>query len=288
MDSILFSKMSGAGNDFIVIDKNLNPDFVLSDVVIRKLCDRRNGIGADGIILIEDSTDFDFEMNYYNADGSFGSLCGNGARCAIKFADLTARITNPVTKFRANNFDYSGQVIKDELILFNLNAPKKVEYDFKISAYGQLLNACFADTGSPHVIINIQDILKDPKNPKVFFDDLDEVPVIEIGRQIRYSADFAPAGTNVNFIKVHQDKVYIRTYERGVEDETWACGTGSVAAALISYVKSGLKPPVTIIPRSGEELSVNFQLENQKVKNLSLTGPAKVVFTGQIPIIFFS
>lgn len=287
MDSILFTKMSGAGNDFIVIDKNLNPDFVLTDIVVRKLCNRRNGIGADGIILIEDSPEYDFEMNYYNADGSFGSLCGNGARCAIKFADLTSRITNSVTKFKANKFDYTGQVLENDLILFNLKAPQKIKYDFKIFSYGQLINACFADTGSPHVVIYVEDILKDLKNPKVFFQSLDEVPVIEIGRQIRYSPDFAPAGTNVNFIKVVQNKVFVRTYERGVEDETWACGTGSVAAALISFVKSCLKPPVTIVTRSGEELVVNFQLENQKVKNLSLTGPAKIIFTGQIPINFF-
>ncbi len=288
MDSILFTKMSGAGNDFIVIDKNLNPEFVLSNAVIQNLCDRRNGIGADGVITIEDSADYDFEMNYYNADGSYGSLCGNGARCAIKFADLTARITESVTRFIANKFQYTGKVLENELILFNLNSPKQIKYDFKIMAYDQLINSCFADTGSPHVVINILDILKNHENPKEFFQNLDEVPVIDIGKQIRYSPDFAPAGTNVNFIQIKDEKIYIRTYERGVEDETWACGTGSVAAALISFVKFGLKPPVKIIPRSGDQLIVDFSIEDQKVKNLSLTGPAKVVFTGQISINFFS
>ena len=287
MDSILFSKMSGAGNDFIVIDKNLNPDFVLSNAVIQNLCDRRNGIGADGVITIEDSADYDFEMNYYNADGSYGSLCGNGARCAIKFADLTGRITEPVTRFIANKFQYTGKVLQNELILFDLNSPEKIKYDFKIMAYDQMINSYFADTGSPHVVINILDILKNPENPKVFFQNLDEVPVIDIGKQIRYSSDFAPAGTNVNFIHIKDEKIYIRTYERGVEDETWACGTGSVAAAFISFVKFGLKPPIKIIPRSGDQLIVDFSIEDQNVKNLSLTGPAKVIFTGQIPINFF-
>ncbi len=287
MNSILFSKMSGAGNDFIVIDKNLNPEFVLSNAVIQNLCDRRKGIGADGVITVEDSADYDFEMNYYNADGSYGSLCGNGARCAIFFADLTGRITESVTRFIANKFQYTGKVLENELILFDLNSPKKLKYDFKIMAYDQLINSCFADTGSPHIVINILDILKNPKNPKVFFQNLDEVPVIEIGRQIRYLSDFAPAGTNVNFIQIKDEKIYIRTYERGVEDETWACGTGSVAAALISFVKFGLKPPVKIIPRSGDQLIVDFSIEDQKVNNLSLTGPAKVIFTGQISINFF-
>lgn len=288
MDSILFSKMSGAGNDFIVIDKNLNPVFNLTDQVIQRLCNRRNGIGADGVITIEDSADHDFEMNYYNADGSFGSLCGNGARCGIRFAALTARFPDSETRFIANNIEYTGKILENDSVLFNMNPPKKLKYDFKIKAFGQMLNACYADTGSPHVVINISDIQRNPGNTGVFFKNLNEVPVNQIGREIRYSADFAPAGTNVNFIKVDDDTVYMRTYERGVEDETWACGTGSVAAALISSVKFKLKPPVKIIPKSGEELTVFFSVQNQKVINLSLTGPAKIIFTGQIPIIFFS
>lgn len=288
MDSILFSKMSGAGNDFIVIDINLNPQFQLSEIVIRKLCDRRNGIGADGVITIEDSDNYDFIMNYYNADGSFGSLCGNGARCGIKFASLTDRIQNTETHFIANNNKYSGKVLENDSVLFNFNPPQKLKYDFKIKASGQLINACYADTGSPHVVINIFDILKNPKVPNIHFENLDDVPVMQLGKEIRYSSEFAPGGTNVNFIRVDKEKIFIRTYERGVEDETLACGTGAAAAALIGFVKSGLKPPVQIIPRSGVVLLVNFEIENKKVKNLSLTGPAKIVYTGQIPIIFLS
>lgn len=288
MDSILFSKMSGAGNDFIVIDINLNPQFLLSDIVIRKLCDRRNGIGADGVITIEDSDNYDFIMNYYNADGSFGSLCGNGARCGIKFAALADRIQNSETHFIANNNNYTGKILENDLVLFNFNPPQKLKYDFKIKASGQLINACYADTGSPHVVINICDILKNPGVPNLFFNDLNEVPVLQLGKEIRYLSDFSPGGTNVNFIRVDKEKIFIRTYERGVEDETLACGTGAAAAALIGFVKSGLKPPVQIIPKSGDILYVNFEIENKKVKNLSITGPAKIIYTGQIPINFLS
>jgi diaminopimelate epimerase len=288
MDSILFSKMSGSGNDFIVIDKNLNPVFNLTEKIIQKLCNRRTGIGGDGIITIEDTDEFDFEMNYYNADGSFGSLCGNGARCGIKFASLTDRFANSECRFIANGVEYTGKVLDNDSVLFNLNPPKKIKYNFKIKAFGQLINACYADTGSPHVVVNINDVEKNPKVSGIKFTDLNDFPVIQIGKELRYADEFSPVGTNVNFILVDDGKVNIRTYERGVEDETWACGTGSVAAALITYVSHNLKPPITIIPKSLQELIVNFEVVNNKVKNLSLTGPAELIFTGQIPLKILS
>lgn len=284
MKSISFSKMSGAGNDFIVIDKNKNPGFVLSQNAIIKLCNRRTGIGADGVILIEDTAEFDFEMNYYNSDGSFGSLCGNGARCAIKFANFSGRCGKSSIKFNANKQVYSGEVLDDDQIKFNLNPPSKLKYNFKIKAFRQLVNASFADTGSPHIVVNIIDVSENSKDPRIKFQDLNKFPVIQIGKELRYASEFLPGGTNVNFILVEQGKVYIRTYERGVEDETWACGTGAAAAALITYVTHKLKPPITIVPKSNEELIIDFEVENNKVKNLSLTGPAKIVYTGQIQI----
>ncbi len=288
MDSIIFSKMHGAGNDFIVIDKNLNPVFHLTEKIIQKLCNRRTGIGGDGIITIEDSNEFDFEMNYFNSDGSLGSLCGNGARCGIKYAALTDRLQNSECRFFFNGNQYSGKLLSNGMVLFNLNAPRKIKYNFKIKVFGQLINACFADTGSPHIVVNIEEVEKFPKKPGNKFQSLDEFPVNQIGKELRYSEEFAPAGTNVNFILVKNEKVFLRTYERGVEDETWACGTGAVAAALITYVTHKLKPPVKIIPKSFQELIVNFEVVNNKVVNLGLTGPAELVFTGQIPLNFFS
>ncbi|MDP2366418.1 MAG: diaminopimelate epimerase, partial [Ignavibacteria bacterium] len=279
---IFFKKMSGAGNDFIFIDKNQNPELILTSEKIKNLCNRRNGIGADGLITIEDFADYSYKMVYYNADGSTGSLCANGARCSIWFVENTLRLKNGLAKFISNDAEYSGEVLGDELIKFNLNSPKQIKYNFKIKASGQMITSNFADTGSPHVVIKISDVLKDAGNPKSYFQNIMDFPVFNLGREIRYSSDFKPAGTNVNFIDVIDNVIHIRTYERGVEDETLACGTGSVAAALICYVTDNLKPPTTLKTYGGDYLTVNFEVENKKVKKLSLTGPAKIIFEGSI------
>jgi len=277
MGKIIFTKMSGAGNDFVVIDRKYNQNLVVEERFVQKICDRRNGIGADGLFTIEDSDDYNFIMNYYNADGSTGSLCANGARCAILFASETGRLKDKKAGFVSNDVVYRGEVISDSGIKFYLNPPKKIKYNFKIKVGGKLLNAHFADTGSPHVIIDVNE-------SEGFLTSLNEMPVEALGREIRYLNEFAPDGTNVNFIDVKDGVIRIRTYERGVEAETLACGTGSVAAAVICYVSHKLSIPIEIIPKSNEKLFVNFDVENSKIKNLSLTGPAKVVFTGEMKI----
>ena len=277
MANLTFTKMSGAGNDFVVIDKMQNQDLAINEKIVRKICDRRNGIGADGLITIEDSGNYNFIMNYYNADGSTGSLCANGARCAILFASKSGRLNENKAEFISNDVEYRGSVISDSEIKFYLNPPKKIKYNFKIKAAGKLLNSHFVDTGSPHVIIDIQET-------EGFLKSLDEIPVELLGREIRYLSEFSPGGTNVNFIEIKDRKVYIRTYERGVEAETLACGTGSVAAALLAYTTKKISVPIEIIPKSKEKLFVNFDVENSKVRNLSLTGPAKIVFTGEMKL----
>lgn len=279
--------MHGASNDFIFIDLKTNPSFEATTEKVIKLCDRRNGIGADGVIVIEDDTDFDFKMIYYNADGSTGSLCANGARCSIKFAEITSRLKNGKAKFSANGFNYSGEVLDEELIKFNLNPPKKIKYNFKIKAFNQMMTANYADTGSPHVVVKISDILQNANDVNSGFVNILDLPVVSIGKEIRYNNDFKPDGTNVNFINIVDEIIYIRTYERGVENETFACGTGSVAAALICYVTDNLKPPIKLKTFGGDLLIVNFEVENNKVNNLSLTGPAKVVFAGSVDEKFF-
>jgi diaminopimelate epimerase len=283
MKKISFFKMSGAGNDFVVIDKDINPGFVPDQSIIKKICNRRYGIGADGIITVSNSSVYDFEMEYFNADGST-SLCGNGARCAIKFANLSGRIKSETAKFLSNGVNYSGKVLNDNEIKFFFNPPQRLKYNFQIKASDQLITSCFVDTGSPHVVIKIDDVLKNPDDPKKFYDDLNDFPVIKIGREIRYNKDFAPEGTNVNFIRLVDGKIHIRTYERGVEDETFACGTGSTAAAVIGSLLFNLKPPVYLITRGGDELIVDFKIENQKFKDLSLTGPALVTFIGEFTL----
>lgn len=277
MKVLTFTKMSGAGNDFVFIDKKQNVLPEIKTDFVKKICDRRNGIGADGLIIIEDSSNYDFVMNYFNADGSTGSLCANGARCAILFASESGRLKDSKAKFLSNEVEYKGEVNSNFDVKFYLNPPKNIKYNFKIKAGGKLINAHFADTGSPHVVIDINE-------SEGFMTSLKEVPVGKLGREIRNLSEFKPDGTNVNFISVKDGVVHIRTYERGVEAETLACGTGSVAAALICYVNYKLSVPVKIFPKSNEKLFVNFDVENSKVRNLSLTGPAKVIFTGEMKI----
>lgn len=276
--------MSGAGNDFILFDGKINPDLHLTPQIIRNICDRRNGIGADGVLFISDLKDYAFKMEYFNADGSTGSLCGNGARCSILYGKDSGRYNSEKIKFLASGNDYSGQVISGNLVEFDLQPPLEFKQNFRIKAFKQLINASYINTGSPHVVINFRDVLKDPKNPDSLYDTLDEFPVNEVGKEIRYHKDFAPEGTNVNFIDLRDDVIKIRTFERGVEEETLACGTGSTAAAIIAVLNGLRKQPLKLLVKSGAELVVDFKIENQLVKNVSLVGPAVVTFKGELII----
>ncbi len=280
MQKISFAKMNGAGNDFIVIDKNTCNDLVLSNVLIKKLCDRHNGIGADGIITIKTSQDYDFVMEYFNADGSTGSLCGNGARCAISFAADKFGLKNR-TRFLSNDEEYSGEISSSGIAKFYFNQPKNLKRNFKIKAAEQMINADFIDTGSPHVVIDIKEILRSPVGPGMHYSEISEVPVYDLGREIRYLPEFSPGGTNVNFVNFRDNKLEIRTYERGVENETLSCGTGSAASALISFFKDKIRPPIILLTNGGDELIVDFKFEDEKIKELSLTGPVKTSFTGE-------
>lgn len=276
--------MSGTGNDFILFDNKINPGIKLTTQNIKDICERRIGIGADGVLLISDLKDFAFEMNYFNADGSTGNLCANGARCAIKYGNESGRISNNKISFIANGVEYSGQLLDDGLVKFFLDSPKKMKQNFKIKAGNQLMPASFVDTGSPHVVIKFIDVLRNPDDPKSYYNDFDIFPVYELGREIRYHKDFAPDGTNVNFIRIHNGEIDIRSYERGVENETLSCGTGTVAAALLVFAKENFNPPIKVHQKSGDELIVDFKIEEQKVQGLSLTGPAKIIFNGEITI----
>jgi diaminopimelate epimerase len=280
MQKISFSKMSGAGNDFIIIDKDFSRDLVLSNDIIIKLCDRHNGIGADGLITIAGSKDYDFVMEYFNADGSTGSLCGNGARCAISFAADKFSLLNKI-RFLSNGVEYTAEILGGDKIRFYFNEPGNLKMDFKIKAGGQLINADYINTGSPHIVININEIAKEPSKPELCYSSIEEVPVYSLGREIRYLPEFAPGGTNVNFINGKGGKLRIRTYERGVENETLSCGTGAAASALIGFFRNEIKPPVTLITAGGDELIVDFKFEDEMIKELSLTGPVLNTFTGE-------
>lgn len=284
MPKIKFHKLTGAGNDFVLIDLKENEKFNLNSEIIKKLCNRRFGIGADGVITISDVLNYSFEMQYFNSDGSKGSLCGNGARCALWYSFVSKRSSTDSVKFVCDNIEYKGEIIGKENIKFYLKSPTDIKLNFRIKAFGQLINASYINTGSPHLVINIFDVLQERNNINSHYFDLKDFPVTELGRELRYHPDFYPQGTNVNFYQETDDEIILRTYERGVEDETLACGTGSVATALISFLNQKKFPPIKIKTWGGDSLIVNFDVENQRVSNISLSGPAKIVFSGEIEI----
>jgi diaminopimelate epimerase len=273
MEKIVFTKITGAGNDFILIDKKLNQNFLVNPDLIKSMCDRRYGIGADGILIISDCDSSDFEMEFFNSDGSSGMLCGNGARCIIKYADSSGRISGTNTTFTFNGESFSGSLLDDDLIKFQLNSPTKLKQNFEITLSEEKLKVSFIDTGAFHVVVN----LDEQKKVK----EIESYPVNKIGREIRFNDKFKPLGTNVNFITVKNNIINIRTYERGVEEETLACGTGSVASAIISYLEGKIKLPAKVKTKSGEILVVDFKQNGDVISNVSLTGTAKIVFKGK-------
>jgi len=277
MEKVTFTKINGAGNDFIFIDKDSYPSLQISPVLVRKLCHRRFGIGGDGLITIAKTDGVDFEMTYYNADGSLGSLCGNGARSSILFASLFGKAGADEMKFRVNNEIFSGKIISKDMIKFYLNQPRDLKKNLIVASSLGNINCQFLNTGSPHVIINIKDI-------PGFNKPISELDVIAFGKELRYSPLFAPGGANINFIELADGKVFIRIYERGVEDETLACGTGSTAAGIIAKIVYNLNPPVALITAGGDSLIVDFNLNGDVFEKLSLTGPANVSFKGEIYI----
>ena len=268
---IEFTKMSGAGNDFVVID---NRDRKINDApaAARKLCDRHNGIGADGLLLLEESPAASYRMMYYNADGSYGGMCGNGGRCISAFA-VEAGIATQKHDFIALEHVYRAEVAGDRVRL-SMKDPKDMRKSVVLPMGKKRLTVFSVDTGSPHVVVQAK---------KVSRKGLDAVDVVGLGSMIRYHRKFHPAGTNVNFVEISgTSSLRIRTYERGVEAETMACGTGSIAAAVYGVSMEGLRLPVRVLPRSGQELLVDFDLGGEQIRKVLLSGPAVTVFRGVV------
>jgi len=255
-----FYKYHGAGNDFIMIDgRNQNFDIKDTDN-IKLLCHRRFGIGADGILILENHQDYDFKMTYINNDGSQGSMCGNGGRCIVHFANNILKIIkNPKEiKFLAVDGEHEAEILENGLIKL------KMQDISEISTRNNLPFVCSGTT--PH---NIS-----------FVSGIENFPVVEKGREIRNSD---PEGVNTNFVEEKDGIFYVRTYERGVEDETLACGTGAVSVAVISHQLGKLKENICHIKMPGGDLTVEFEpAENGIYKNIYLTGPAVCVFEGEI------
>ncbi len=253
---LLFYKYQGTGNDFVMIDDREKLIAITDLALISRLCDRRFGIGADGLILIRNHPDYDFEMIYFNADGS-QSMCGNGARCAVAFAD-SLEIISGKTHFLAIDGPHEA-AIESGLVHLKMADSGKVQN----SGADHFLN-----TGSPHHIR--------------FVENATTYPVFEEGKRIRYDESYSPSGTNVNFVeKISEDQIFVRTYERGVEDETLSCGTGVTAAALAF---GGNQPAGDIkINTLGGKLSVKFQSNpDGSFKEIWLIGPAEQVYQGKI------
>jgi diaminopimelate epimerase len=253
-----FFKYQGTGNDFILIDDRDN-SFHLSQEEIESLCDRRFGIGADGLILLQNEKGFDFRMVYFNADGREGSMCGNGGRCIVRFAhDLG--VFDKTTLFMAVDGIHKAAV-EGSLISLKMSDTAKMEVRDALPFY---------NTGSPHVV--------------KFIENLDKLDVFSEGKAIRYNEYWSNnGGANINFVEVlDENSIKVRTYERGVEDETFSCGTGVTACALDMATAKGSSSPINILTKGGE-LNVSFEMKaNGQFENIYLIGPAKRVFSGQI------
>ena len=268
MDSLPFVKMSGAGNDFVVID-NRALHHALTREQIARLCDRHFGIGADGLLAVEpaDGATADFRMRYYNADGGEAEMCGNGARCFARYVHPLRRANAEEVRFLTPAGLITAQYVGEE-VRIGLTAPTEMRIDQRADFGWGEIEYHFMNTGVPHVV--------------VYVDDAEKAEIIAHGRAIRRSAIF-PRGTNVNFVQVKDSgKLIVRTYERGVEDETLACGTGVVAAALLTHRVRRLPLPLYVKVRGGDVLTVNARAEGDAFHDVTLTGPAKEVFSGEI------
>jgi len=268
MKTIPFTKMSGTGNDFIIIDnrRRIVEDDGLTEF-IRNVCRRKMSVGADGLILIESSDKADFQWRFFNSDGSLAEMCGNGARCAARFAYLNG-IAGESLSFETQAGIINGQV-KDGGAKVKIPDPTDLCLDYAIDLNDGPLTVSSINTGVPHVVI--------------MQDSVEEVDVFRLGREIRYHDAFAPAGTNVNFICTQNTgQLAIRTYERGVEDETLACGTGSIASALIASLKTNWPSPISLVTRSGEALTIYFRESDQVFTDVYLEGDARLIYTAEL------
>ena len=262
---IRFIKMNGAGNDFVMLD-NRAGDIHLDPEQVSRICDRHRGVGADGILLLEKAANgADFRMRYYNADGGEAEMCGNGARCFARFANKVAGTKGKISF--ETPAGVIGAELHDDLVTLHMSEPTDLRLNLKVNDG----SVHFINSGVPHVVIAV---------PKI-----DNVDVQGQGAAIRRHKMFSPAGANANFMeKRGTNKIAIRTYERGVESETLACGTGVVASALIFAAIENVDGPIGVLVRGGNELSVGFKKRAGQFHEVTLTGPADFVFEGTIEL----
>jgi len=257
---LTFEKYQGAGNDFIIIDNRKNILNPTDRKKIKQLCDRRYGIGADGLMMLYDHKEVDFEMKYFNSDGYEGTMCGNGGRCIVMFAKKL-KLIGLNTRFKTNDGVHTAEITEKtvRLRMNDVNTIRKIGESY------------FVDTGSPHYI--------------TFRNDIDNIDVFNEGRKLRNDQRFKPYGTNVNFVKVQKDGLSVRTYERGVENETLSCGTGVVASAIVSVYSGQIDSDMVQVNTRGGILNVAFsRTDKDFFSDIILEGPAVFVFEGEIKI----
>jgi diaminopimelate epimerase len=265
-----FTKMNGAGNDFVLIDGRAQKIRLTREQIVR-LCDRHRGVGADGVMMLIPCTSgkADWAWEFYNSDGSAGEMCGNGSRCFARF--VQKRTGNPRDFTFETGAGIIGAKFQGERVMVNLTAPRDLRLSEQVKLGSGVQTIHSINTGVPHAVIYVP--------------DADKAMVAQVGPEIRHHSHFAPKGTNVNFTQVlGPNHIRVRTFERGVEGETLACGTGVTAAALVSSRVHKFASPVKVQVQGGDDLEVSFTERNGGFEDVKLTGPAEFVFEGKIEI----
>jgi diaminopimelate epimerase len=269
--TLAFTKMSGAGNDFILFD-NRAGQIALTPQQVERLCHRQFGIGADGVMLLVPSTSgqADWAWQFYNSDGSDAEMCGNGARCFARYIQQVAGWSAPTLRFDTRAGVIAAR-FDGERVTIRLTEPKGLRLREPVATSVGLLEVSSLNTGVPHAV--------------VFVPDADQAMVLQLGKELRYHAHFAPRGTNVNFAQLKGPGfIRVRTYERGVEGETLACGTGVTASAILAARVHDFPSPVRVQVQGGDELTVAFTRDGDSYRDVELTGPATFVFTGRVEV----
>jgi len=276
MKKIIFYKTVASGNDFVLIDNRKarlnNQTGKIADLA-RNICQRKTGVGADGLLFLEKAKKADLRMRIFNADGSEAEMCGNGARSTAAYLSCIAKLKKKKLKINT----VAGQIqaeVKKDLAKIKITHPKDINFDIPVDIEPRPVKASYIDTGVPHVVI--------------FVEGLDTINVRTIGRAIRYHRKFSPRGTNVNFVEVLKDNlIKVRTYERGVENETLACGTGSVASSIITFLKFVDRKKkrgtfkMRVLTLSTDVLNVYFDYDFNKINNVWLEGKVKFLYKGE-------
>jgi diaminopimelate epimerase len=269
--AVRFWKLEGAGNDFLGLDGR-SGSFKLNRKKIADLCDRRRGVGADGVLVVEKPKrrGADFRMRYYNSDGGEAEMCGNGARCFALLARAVSGRKGNVLRIQTQAGLVTLQ-IRGQEVQVSMTEPTRLRLGKKVVVAGRKVVVDFLNTGVPHAVLFVRSVRS--------------VDVAQLGRAIRYHCAFGPSGTNVNFVEIGRgNRIHVRTYERGVEGETLACGTGVVASSILSNLRRGLRSPILVTTRGGDHLRVGFSMVNGQTRKVTLQGPARIVYTGVIHV----